>query len=142
MSASSVKMKTAPLSTIALQMDTGMATMRMGLVLMETMDMERITMDIMALGIMVMETMDMEIMGMVMVTKTRSKNTDAPTAEAVETLSHCPSVLILCLFRSLLKTHPVLFDFTVYSVVNVITDGTELISTLMHFYVVVPLLGG
>lgn len=83
-------------------MDTGMATM--GMVLMGTMDMKRIPMDIMA-----METTDMRTPGMVTTTKRRSKIRDAPTAEAVETLSRCPSVLILFLFRSLLKTHSRLF---------------------------------
>lgn len=99
----------APLFTIALQMDTGTATMVMGMVLMETMDTERIPMDIMAIMVMHMETMDMGTTGTVTITKRRSKIRDAPTAEAVETLSRCPSVLILSLFRSLLKTHSVLF---------------------------------
>lgn len=82
-----------------------------GMVLMETMDTERIPMDITAMAIMVMliETMDMGTTEMVTITKRRSKIRDAPTAEAVETLSRCPSVLILSLFRSLLKTHSVLF---------------------------------
>lgn len=141
LSANSVKMKMVPLSTTTLQMDAGMAIMGMGLVLMETMDMERIPMDIMAMAIIIMEKMDMET-GMVMVTKRRSKITDAPTAEAVETLSLCPSVLILFLLRSLLKTHPVLLSLTVFSVVIVITDGTEFNPKLMHFYVVFLLLGG
>lgn len=39
----------APSFTIALQMDTGMATMVMGMVFMETMDTERITMETMAI---------------------------------------------------------------------------------------------
>lgn len=100
-------MKMVPLFTIASQMDTGTATVGIGMVLMETMDMERIPMDIMAMVIMVilmiMETMDMGTPGTVTITKRRSKINDAPTAEAVETLSHCPSVLILSLFRSFLK---------------------------------------
>lgn len=87
LSASSVKMKMVPLFTITLPMDTGMVTM--GLV--EIMEQLLITIIAMAF----LETMDM---GTVM--KKKSKTIDTPTAVAVETLSHCPSVPILFLFRS------------------------------------------
>lgn len=89
LSASSVKMKMVPLFTITLPMDTGMVTM--GLVLVEIMEQLLITIIAMAF----LETMDM---GTVM--KKKSKTIDTPTAVAVETLSHCPSVPILFLFRS------------------------------------------
>lgn len=106
LSASSVKMKMAPLFTTASQMDTGMATTGMGMVTTEIMGTERRLMDTMAMAIMVMflETMDIGTTGMVTISKRRLKIRDAPTAEAAETLSRCPSVLILFLFRSLMKT--------------------------------------
>lgn len=69
----------------------------MGVVLIETMDMERVPM---AMAIMVMETMDMGTPKMFTITKRKSKFRGAPTAEAVETLSRYPSVLIHSLFRS------------------------------------------
>lgn len=117
-------------------MDTGTATMGMCMVLMETTDMERTPREIMATAIMVMfmETMDMGTTGMVTITKRTSKIRDTPTAEAVETLSRCPSVRILSLFRSSLKTHSVF-----YTVVIFFAGGTKLIAILMHFYVVVLL---
>lgn len=91
LSASSVKMKMVPLFTITLPMDTGMVTM--GLV--EIMEQLLITIIAMATMVTFLETMDM---GTVM--KKKSKTIDTPTAVAVETLSHCPSVPILFLFRS------------------------------------------
>lgn len=104
MSASSVKMKMAPLFTTASQMDTGMATTGMGMVTTEIMGTERRLMDTMAMAIMVMFLETMDIGTTVTISKRRLKIRDAPTAEAVETLSRCPSVLILFLFRSLMKT--------------------------------------
>lgn len=117
-------------------MDIGTATMYMGMVLMATMDMERIPMDIMAMAIMVMlmVTMDMGRMGMVTMTKRISKIRDAPAVEAVETLSRCPSVLILFLFRSLLKMQK-----QQYTVSIVFGDGGELFTKLTIFYVVILL---
>lgn len=102
---------------------------------MATMDMERIPMDIMAMAIMVMlmVTMDMGRMGMVTMTKRISKR-DAPAVEAVETLSRCPSVLILFLFRSLLK-----MQNQQYTVAIVFGDGGELFTKLTNFYVVILL---
>lgn len=93
LSASSVKMKMVPLFTITLPMDTGMVTM--GLVLVEIMEQLLITIIAMATMVTFLETMDM---GTVM--KKKSKTIDTPIAVAVETLSHCPSVPILFLFRS------------------------------------------
>lgn len=74
----------------------------MAMVLMETVEIERTPMDMVAMAIMVMfmEIMDLGTPTMVKITKMKLKIRDVATAEGVETLSHCPSALILVVFRS------------------------------------------
>ena len=102
-----------------------MATM--GLVLIESM--ERMVMVIMFMTVMVMvvETVDMGI-----ITKRRSKIRDVPAAKEsdVVTLSLCQSVLILSLFRSLLKTSLALF----YIHYIISTDGSKFIPIIRHYH--------
>lgn len=72
---------------------------------MATMGMERIPTNTVAMAIMVMlpVIMDMGKMGMVIMTKRRSKIRDILVFKAVWTLSTSPSALMFFLFRSFLK---------------------------------------
>jgi len=77
--------------------------------------------------VMVVETVDMGI-----ITKRRSKIRDVPAAKEsdVVTLSLCQSVLILSLFRSLLKTSLALF----YIHYIISTDGSKFIPIIKHYH--------
>lgn len=77
-----------------------MATTDMGMDSTATMDMKRKSADIMTMARLDMVMKGMRRMRTRTVMRRRSKIRDAPSAEAVETLSRCPSVLIPFLLRS------------------------------------------
>lgn len=77
-----------------------MVTTGMGMDSTATMDMKRKSADIMAMARLVTVMKGMRRLRTTTVMRRRSKIRDAPSAEVVETLSRCPSVLILFLFRS------------------------------------------
>lgn len=86
LSASSVRMKMAPLFTITSHMEHG--------TMVFTESMEGLLMDTIFLTTPAMETKEMRT-----VMKRIPKMKEGPAAEAVVTYSHCPSGLILFLYR-------------------------------------------
>lgn len=77
-----------------------MATTGMGMDSTATMDMKRKSVNIMTMARLVVVMKGMRRLRTTTVMRRRSKIRDVPSAEAVETLSCCPSVLIPFLFRS------------------------------------------